>query len=69
MKITIDTDHYDIVAHDESMNVVARRKTYCNPAALHQLICDVSMIPTAVIDWDNSEVAEIVNHESERHEQ
>lgn len=54
-KITIDNAGYDIVARDEGGQVVARRKTYCNPAALAQIILDAEMI--GEIDWENSQVA------------
>lgn len=54
-KITIDNAGYDIVARDEGGQVVARRKTYCNPAALAQIILDAEMI--GEIDWENSRVA------------
>jgi hypothetical protein len=55
MTLTIHTQGYDIVARDESGTVVARRKTYCNPAALAQLIYDAERL--GEIDWENSEVA------------
>lgn len=57
MKYTIATHNYDVIARDDEGNVVARKGTNCNPAALAQLICDVERIPGAEIDWDNSPVA------------
>ena len=63
MKITIDSNaHGDIVARDESGNVVATRKTYCNPAALAQVILDAERL--GEIDWDNSQVAKPDERES-----
>ena len=58
MKITIHTRGHHIVALDEMGNMVANRATYCNPAAIHQIILDVQMIDGAEIDWDRSQVAE-----------
>lgn len=55
MTLTIDTHGYDLVARDEQGNVLARRKTNCNPAALRQLILDAEQLGT--IDWENSQVA------------
>jgi hypothetical protein len=54
--ITIDNDsHGNLVARDESGNVLARRKRYCNPSSIHQIIADAEAIGT--IDWAASQVA------------
>lgn len=53
--ITITALGYDIVAMNKNGDEVARRKTYCNPAALRQIICDAEMV--GIIDWKNSTVA------------
>ena len=46
-----------ILALDENGNRVASRSTYCNPAALAQLICEVETAGFA-IDWAESTVAQ-----------
>lgn len=56
-KLTIDTDcHGNLVARDEAGSVLARRKRYCNPAAIHQIILDAEML--GEIDWQESQVAQ-----------
>lgn len=57
MKITIDNSpHNEIIARDESGKVLIRKSTYCNPAALDQVICEAQMI--GEIDWKGSQVAQ-----------
>jgi len=56
MKLTIDSKGYCLIARDEEGNVVAKRRTTCNPAALAQIILDAQQF--GVIDWKNSQVAE-----------
>jgi hypothetical protein len=46
----------DIVALDSDGNVIAKKRRYCNPSALAQLICAVE-IAGYVIDWNESDVA------------
>lgn len=55
MKITIDKIRSRLVARDESGAILAERKTYCNPAALDQIICDAEKL--GEIDWAASQVA------------
>ena len=55
MKITIDKIRNRLVARGEAGNILAERKTYCNPAALSQIVLDAERI--GKIDWENSQVS------------
>lgn len=55
MKIyTIQGNGGQICAVDADGQTAFTRKTYCNPAAMHQLVLDVEMAG-GVIDWENSD--------------
>ena len=54
-QITIDSILHQIVARDETGNILAEASTYCNPAALAQII--LAAETQGVIDWDNSQIA------------
>lgn len=55
MKITIDKIRNRLVARDEAGNILAERKTYCNPSALSQIVLDAERI--GEIDWESSQVS------------
>jgi len=55
MKITIDKIRNRLVARDESGNILAERKTNCNPSALSQIVLDAETF--GEIDWESSHVA------------
>jgi hypothetical protein len=55
MKITIDKIRNRLVARDEAGNILAERKTYCNPSALSQIVMDAGTL--GEIDWESSHVA------------
>lgn len=46
----------EILALNADGECIASRRTYCNPAALRQLICDVESRGWT-IDWDESVIA------------
>lgn len=60
-KPTCTIDHvahgHAIGARDEYGEIIASRRTYCNPAALAQLLLDVERAGYE-INWKNSQVAE-----------
>jgi len=55
MKITIDKIRNRLVVRDEAGNILAERKTNCNPAALSQIVLDAGTL--GEIDWESSHVA------------